>query len=399
MAYQKVPSAMNALGSFCIRFVLVYCMLIACFVNCSEKMNAEKAASDYLSHFHMEASIRNLREGDRYNVSCWADSISSLNTTFCNGLDQLSIHINEQKLKTNILNASGIYHEVESAKPKHLNDFKYTCKCNKTNIKSSKFMIGVKWEITEFGCRFIDNPGDVPLNCSFSIPMKVFNVYQSTSFNLQYEGRLLNCPKPTFNESRMLCTLPNFQTKFKDFYEFKLSVNDSLDLKEWNFTLNRTEVIVLKKPGENVKKLNKSINSICLEWDDYQKDNHIGHNISWSVQLSPKDNNMTWELEHLNLMKETLCLKNLSHPYQNYTVSVSRRYNESRAHWSERFIYNFSTNPTIPSRPPMVWPGSYHFRNSTNLHVYWQQIPLLERNGPQFTYNVIVRNVRNNTTL
>ncbi|KAL7742502.1 hypothetical protein ACLKA6_005661 [Drosophila palustris] len=193
-------------------------------------------------------------------------------------------------------------------------------------------------------------------------------------------------------------------------------MQDRLGNQELRFTRSRKELIVLETPGENLEEFNKSSSSLCLRWSNKQKSNHIGHNIAWSLELEPKENNLTWTPQQdKSELSESFCLTGLSHAYQKYALTVRRRYNDSRAHWSAPLVHEFVTAPAIPSRPPIVWPGGYQFKaytSNSNFHsnsnststsrellVYWQQIQARERNGPQFKYHVQVHNSRLNTSV
>ncbi|KAM8719720.1 hypothetical protein ACLKA7_005876 [Drosophila subpalustris] len=183
-------------------------------------------------------------------------------------------------------------------------------------------------------------------------------------------------------------------------------MQDQLGSQELRFTRSRKELIVLETPGENLEEFNKSSSSLCLRWSNKQKSNHIGYNIAWSLELEPKEDNLTWTAQpEKSKLSESFCLTGLSYAYRKYALTVRRRYDDSRAHWSAPLVHEFVTAPAIPSRPPIVWPGGYQFKTNTSdstsseLLVYWQQIQACERNGPQFKYHVQVHNSRLNTSV
>ncbi|XP_034484644.1 cytokine receptor [Drosophila innubila] len=388
---------MNARDYIGISSIIVFIgLLIACFghVQCASNVIAQ------VSHFHAKESRDKLREGDTFNITCTADYLESI-LTFCDNLSEIYIEkTNDKKyFKPDIINETSVFYEVNSTMAKHPKEYGYSCMCKKHSLNTAYFMIGIKLNITDFNCKFIDT-SEPNLSCSFSTPAKLSAIDPATKFFMEYKYHNFSCE---YNENRTVCTVPNdfFKDyKFSSKHNFKIFMQDQLGTQNEQFSRSKEECIVLVTP-ENVNKISLNSNSICLNWTDNQKDNYKPlYTIEWLLNLEPKEDNRKWLQQPTGShLSDSYCLEGLSLPYQEYTLTARRRLNDSRVRWSEPFNYTFITAPTIPSRPPIVWPGGYQFNthNSSELHVYWQQIQTFERNGPEFKYNVEVRNSQDNT--
>ena len=85
------------------------------------------------------------------------------------------------------------------------------------------------------------------------------------------------------------------------------------------------------------------------------------------------------------------------YPYTLYTYKVRLRSataNETQLDklWSPFATKKARTKAAIPQKPPVMTMGSFevvsHDIQKRSVYVYWRQIPIFERNGPNFRYTV-----------
>ncbi|KAH8399715.1 hypothetical protein KR215_001130, partial [Drosophila sulfurigaster] len=331
----------------------------------------------------IQVSQERLRKGDAYNVTC---SIVDLKEVQHNCKShKIDMLMNNAKVATSYINATTLYHQVESAQPQHISQG-YFCSCNGAGLVGIKFQIGVQLHIDDFDCHFLDEPG-TQLVCTFSAPPQSFDVNPQTSYKLQYKRRWWNCTTTTNSFARVQCIVPSSHfSKFESEYKLVVNMNDGLGEMNNTFTRSKTECTVLPAM-EELRQLNRSSNSHCLQYTDLRKSNHDGACCEYKLKLEPNTTHKV-STDPSNLM---ICLSQLL-PHHNYTLNVSRRLNHPKTHWSEEAVYKFSTDATIPPRPPIVWSNGYVVDSSRReLLVHWQPLDEREYNGFNFTYNVTVR--------
>lgn len=54
--------------------------------------------------------------------------------------------------------------------------------------------------------------------------------------------------------------------------------------------------------------------------------------------------------------------------------------------WSGKIFYQFYTRARVPERPPNVI--GFSFREKEQIVIFWQELQLIEHNGPSLWYNV-----------
>ncbi|EDW66316.1 cytokine receptor isoform X1 [Drosophila virilis] len=376
--------------------------LVLVFVACLAWAQCLAKDAAHLDNVRVQVSRLDLRAGDAYNVSCSFEQLKSLQA-LCAGDGIDSIYMQTRRnanLSVRILNATTVYHEQVAAQPKHVGAYSYECLCHGKTLGSARFMVGVRLQVQDFGCRFHGDLAEAPLNCSFSRPPFSRQVDMTTSYWLRHRHKEIECRADGANVELMHCSIGHTDfDRFAEYYDLTLSMRDRLPLQplqQQHFRLSRTQCIQLLPAGTNATVAQLNSTALCLAWRDSDGSNHIGYHIDWKMQLLPTElSGWRWQQPHSqqrNSIWQQTCLTHLPYPYYNYTLLLWRRYNDSDAHWSEPFEYSFRTMAALPARPPAVWPTGYH-RNPQQpdeLRVYWQQLDELERNGPLFDYHVHV---------
>lgn len=193
--------------------------------------------------------------------------------------------------------------------------------------------------IYDFDCKFLDYIEQSGLNCSFIRPIESSS---NTNYHLHHLSVNKLCQRPELSSNRIEC---NFRSedfnKFKNQYNFTLRIEDETGSRTENISINRGECMVLEAPGTDVVELNKTANSICLQWANKRFDNH-NYGIAWEYQLKPQVS-VAWQDPQYARLKETFCLNGLPDANQEYELRMRRRINTVHAHWSDYFTYHFRT--------------------------------------------------------
>lgn len=356
----------------------------------------ESGAEDCTA-IHADHKPKNgLRRGANYTVFCLFDNVSNP----CN-IEKMAFGLwnntNLNAKTSRMPDGSGIYVVMTGAEPKYLSSFPFECQYNNHTVDSDKFMIGeLLEEVKDFACSYVYY-GERDMFCSFTRPEKSYDADPDTIYQLHHKNTSVGC-KTNDTDPIVQCILPgaSYTRNIRGTLFFRLVMNDSLGVQEREIPIDQKEMAIPIKAGIGARVTKHTKDSICLIWEN----NNIINEVTWQVNIMEEPH---WHLnqdffwvhrkEHMNTthLGETYCLMGLRHPYREYTLNVSRKF-ENATRWSEPFIYKFTTKPDIPSRPPNLWSGGYQYIDENNrLVVYWQQLEYLERNGPNFTNNVTVR--------
>ncbi|KAH8386645.1 hypothetical protein KR093_001654, partial [Drosophila rubida] len=342
------------------------------------------------SNVIMQVSRNMLREGDRYNVTCWVANRTELQ---CPEGKEIYLETQDfKRVETRHLNSTAIYHEVTSAQAQGPHDG-YYCICDGVGLMALNFPIGVWLNITNFACRFLDVYGS-ELKCNFNVPLRAFEMNLNTTYQMKYYNRIYNCVLIKPDNTLVECIVPSgIFDKFRAEFELTIIMTDVIGDLNTTFRRSRIECVVLPAIGEGLQLLNRSSNAICLEWSEKQKSNHRPFGIAYDVQVQPPNRfgDFKWQrLMSNKLLRDSYCLSQLL-PHQHYNLSVRRRLDDPLAVWSEPFVYEFSTADAIPARAPFVWSNAYTVDSDRKLlFVYWQQLQTSEYLGDNFTYSVSV---------
>lgn len=357
-----------------------------------------ESGAEVCTAIHADHEPKNgLRRGANYTVYCLFDNVSNP----CN-IEKMAFALwnntNLNRKTRRMPDGSGIFVEITGAEPKFRTSFPFECLYNNQTVNSDPFMIGELLEVTDFACKYVYY-GESDMFCSFTRPEKSYDADPATSYKLHLGNTLVEC---TTNDADPLvqCILPgaSYTRNIGGTLHFRLVMKDTLGEQEKEIHVDQKEMAIPIIAGINATVTNRTTDSICLKWEN----KNIMVNVTWQVQIMEEpqwqlNRDFSWVHKNKYPLHEEYCLKGLPHPYREYTWNVSRKFvNATR--WSEPFIYKFTTQPNIPSRPPKLWPGGYQYVDENNqLVVYWQQLEYLERNGPDFTYQVSVRPLRDHT--
>lgn len=194
-------------------------------------------------------------------------------------------------------------------------------------------------KIYDFDCRFLDYLNPSGLNCSFTRPIESSS---NANYHLQYLSADKLCQLSELSSDRIEC---NFRSedfnKFQNQYNFTLRIVDETGSRTENISIDRADCMVLEPPGTDVVELNKTSNSICLQWWNKRFDNH-NYGIAWDYQLEPHVS-VAWRDPQYARLKETFCLNGLPDANQEYELRMRRRIDTAHAHWSDYFTYHFRT--------------------------------------------------------
>ncbi|TDG46884.1 hypothetical protein AWZ03_006768 [Drosophila navojoa] len=193
--------------------------------------------------------------------------------------------------------------------------------------------------IHDFECIFLDYIKESGLNCSFTRPIESSS---NTNYRLQHLSVDKLCQRSDLSSDRIEC---NFRSedfnKFRNQLNFTLRIEDETGSRTENISIDRGECMVLEPPGRDVVELNKTSNSICLQWPNKRFDNH-NYGVAWDYQLKPHVS-LAWQDPHYARLMETFCLNGLPDANQEYELRMRRRINAVHAHWSDYFTYHFRT--------------------------------------------------------
>lgn len=331
-----------------------------------------------------------LRRGAKYTVYCKFDNV----TNPCD-IKKMAFGLwNNTDLNPQVRqmpDGSGIYVEMYEAEPKYISSFPFECQYNNHTVYSEKFPIGELLQVKDFACKYVYYE-DRDMFCSFTRPEKSYDADPNTTYKLHHKNTLVEC-ETNDTDPLVQCTLPgaSFTRNIDGTLKFRLVMNDTVGVQETKFNMSQKEIATPINAGINAIEM-ITTNSICLEWEN----KNIIEDVTWQVHIMEEPQ---WQLERdfrwvtMNASKnllEAFCLTGLPHPYREYTLNVSRKF-ANATHWSEPFIYKFTTQPDIPSRPPTLWNGGYQYVDENHqLVIYWQQLEHLERNGPHYNNLVSV---------
>ncbi|KAH8396329.1 hypothetical protein KR222_008494, partial [Zaprionus bogoriensis] len=350
-----------------------------------------------MHHFHTQVSRKALRVGDNYTIACWADSLSLL--------QQLGIGTYELSLQRTtgellqfrpLANGTGIYAQLNAEHAKHKREYGYSCMWCNLALHTAYFEVLARLTVEDFDCRFLYY-GVQSLNCSFIQPGRGYYLDRNARFALLYNSKEYGCQTGQGDDGgRVHCQIPHDQYKYSKHYNLSVIQRDKLgEQQSQQFSFEQAECLVLPPAGLNNRTMTQRVNAtaICLEWENKQKE-HEPSQMHWEIGIVGQPQlKLSWTSVSTEMMtREAYCLTGLPLPNWEYTLTARRRLKHPHAHFSELFEHTFRTLPLAPSRPPTLWVGGYSLdaQQPRQLNVFWQQLELRERNGPQFKYSVSV---------
>ncbi|XP_020803516.1 cytokine receptor isoform X1 [Drosophila serrata] len=267
----------------------------------------------------------------------------------------------------------------------------YMCMCRDYVINTSKVYVGTRpLPIRDFDC--IDYDFQFML-CNFTQPPNKLITQYNVSYNTNNDWHYSNSVDCNFDAAPVVtCNITegNYR-RFSETFYFRLHMTNALGDQMQSITINHYERTVPSRPGQNLTLVNSTESSVCLSWEMKQRSNYA-HGLVWKVQVSPHNfeplKRASWR-NNSSIIKDTLCLTELPYAGYNYTLQLRVRGNRNNTIWSEPLVYNFSTTPSRPRRPPRVTYGSFYVDSSEEgVRFYWEPLEPHELNGPDFRYTI-----------
>lgn len=276
----------------------------------------------------------------------------------------------------------------------------YLCMCKEMGMFSSQVDVGTKpLPVDNFDCTSYDWEY---MFCNFTAPRNSINTKYNISFTTEKNTNYRYYVDCNFDASPQVnCNITSEQyKKFPEWYYFHLDIANSLGNDSQDIKVDNVERMILARPGQNLKVLNRTKDSICLMWEMPRRSNFIG-GVLWQVHVTPENfpiiKRPMWR-NSSSAAKDTLCLTELPYPGYNYLLELRVRNNKTKSRWSQPLSYPFRTVAERPARPPRMTNGSFYvYSTGESLTLYWEQLAKHELNGDNFTY--IVSEYRCNNTI
>ncbi|XP_011177274.2 cytokine receptor isoform X1 [Zeugodacus cucurbitae] len=372
----------------CLLYALIYCICTLCII------------SNILAQSPGGISPRIIIEiGENVNITC------RMNLKVFDGKNSSSLYFttddpNQAAVNTNIaiINETTIVYMLRNAREQFTS---YTCKSGEHAIASTDVIVGTKpTAVKDFGCQAFDF---TYMTCQFTIPQNMV----PTTYNLKYitqnaartadnrtiysQNYILNCVKLVKEGDRGTCNFTLDDGSYKpnfEFYNFRLTSNNTLGVITQNFTINHKEIV---KPAiSNFRVEDMSTNSCALKWEMERYSSYRLNRLQMEVSLqSPHfERTKTYTCLRCNNHEAfNLLIDELPYPYYAYNISLRIKMRMPAATWSDAYSKVFRTLPIAPEVPPTVDVSSFYL-NATHLRLFWYPMAEYHRNGSDFYYIV-----------
>ncbi|XP_072402473.1 cytokine receptor-like isoform X1 [Diabrotica undecimpunctata] len=186
----------------------------------------------------------------------------------------------------------------------------------------------------------------------------------------------------------------------KQMFKFTLRINNSLGERVQHFDFDHFKHM-RPKPVERLFANATSPSSIILTWQYNSKLDGFIKPLEGEIRYTCQYCNQNWSLggrfNTSNDRKTTKYeLKNLEYPHTLYDIRVRIKPLEAdEKMWSDFAVETKRTLSALPNSPPLVNQGSFQIEvNAMNsltrdVYVYFQSVEEYEKNGENFTYEVI----------
>ncbi|KAH8284239.1 hypothetical protein KR044_000791 [Drosophila immigrans] len=268
-------------------------------------------------------------------------------------------------------------------------DAAYVCMCDMNGIDQSRVYVGTPpAKVQDFECTSYN--WDY-MFCNFTTPKNSIITKYNVSFETQKNSSYRYYIDCNFDAAPIVnCNITGeTYRKFNEYFYFRLEMTNALGQQIQYVEVNNVERMLLAKPGEQLKLLNTTKDSICITWIMPRRSNFVG-GVLWSVLVTP-DNFSTitrpmWR-NNSSTVYDTLCLTELPYAGYKYLLELRVRNNKTKSRFSQPLNYYFKTAAERPDRPPRVTNGSFYvYSSESQLTVYWEQLEKHEQNGDNFTY-------------
>ncbi|XP_060662603.1 cytokine receptor [Drosophila nasuta] len=268
-------------------------------------------------------------------------------------------------------------------------DATYVCMCDMHGIDQSKVFVGSPpSKVQDFECTSYN--WDY-MFCNFTTPKNSIITKYNVSFETQKNSIYRYYVDCNFDGAPIVnCNITNEKyRKFNEYFYFRLEMSNALGQEIQYVEVNNVERMLLAQPGEQLKLLNTTKDSICITWIMPRRSNFNG-GVLWSVLVTPENFSTImrpmWR-NNSSTVHDTLCLTELPYAGYKYLLELRVRNNKTKSRFSQPLNYYFRTAPERPDRPPRVTNGSFYvYSSESQLTVYWEQLEKHEMNGDNFTY-------------
>uniref|UniRef100_A0A0K8V7B8 Cytokine receptor n=1 Tax=Bactrocera latifrons TaxID=174628 RepID=A0A0K8V7B8_BACLA len=360
----------------CLLLTIIYCICTLCTIS---KIFAQSPG---------ETSPRIIIEiGDNANITC------RMNLKMFDGENSSSLYFTSNEPEheaalTNIriIDATTIVYMLRNASEQFTT---YTCKSGQYAISSTDVIVGTKpTEVKDFNCQAFDF---TYMTCSFTIPQNMVPTTYNLKYITQNANYILNCVKLVKEGDKATCNFTLEDGSYKpnfEFYNFRLTSNNTLGALTQNFTINHKEIV---KPAiSNLRIEDISTNACELKWEMERYSSYKLNRLQMEVHLqSPHyESTRNFTCKKCNNREMfNLSIDDLPYAYYEYNISLRIKMRMPAATWSDAYKLVFRTLPLAPEVPPQVDVSSFYL-NATHLRLFWYPTAVYHRNGTDFHYIV-----------
>nr|XP_014087768.1 cytokine receptor-like [Bactrocera oleae] len=360
----------------CLLLAIFYCICTLCTI------------SNIFAQSPGETSPRIIIEiGHNANITC------RMNLKMFDGENSSSLYFTsdepeQEVVHTNIriINATTIVYMLRNASEQFTT---YTCKSGQYAISSTDVIVGTKpTEVKDFNCQAFDF---TYMTCAFTIPQNMVPTTYNLKYITQNANYILNCVKLVKEGDKATCNFTLEDGSYKpnfEFYNFRLTSNNTLGALTQNFTINHKEIV---KPAiSNFHIEDISTNACVLNWEMERYSSYKLNRLQMEVHLqSPHyESTKTFTCMKCNNREIfNLSIDDLPYAYYEYNISLRIKMRMPAATWSDAYSIVFRTLPLAPEMSPEVDVSSFYL-NATHLRLFWYPTAEYHRNGSNFHYIV-----------
>ncbi|XP_017055232.1 cytokine receptor [Drosophila ficusphila] len=272
-------------------------------------------------------------------------------------------------------------------------ELRFECLYQDALMGSASVKVFPLMNVTDFECRY----KGYTLICTFS-RSELESFVAVTSYQLEMNSlKPVDCERVE-NSTRITCRVYIASLKPNE-SRFVLTMIDTLGNQTQHFNFSKYEMMELEWPAEGPKIKMRYDNRTCLTWNCpyVLHDERVEYNLLLQHSNPKLSRNITETKELVGgLLVYEICFETPRQGDQRFDVIIKQRFAQKDAPWSKDFRLSFTTNKTLPSRPPEFLPNGFHYDpNKAQLRVYWEQLDKIEFNAPKQSYEVLIESGKN----